>query len=283
MKGHSSQGPLLVLLVFASSTLGDVKHILESSSGGNEQQQPSNSLSPHEINCLAHANTQVGTLIRGPDGNYPLQQQQQPGQPFWWAEQNSPFKHAYEYFKKCSLKGNCNPNVIPGGFEANAEIGGGFAQNAKIDVQKNPFLNGQFQGVAKINPPVVQPQMDLSKNPFFKNSKFAATSSTGQSISSEGGFLGVQPVQPFGNKKPFSTTYPGQSVNQGAQPFPISFPGSVDLGGSINANPYFKTDTSPGLSCKDAGYICVSKEACKGGVMDASAAEGLYEIGKKVS
>lgn len=192
------------------------------------------------------------------------------------------------------LNGGSNSFVASGGT-------GSFSGGNNFDVNKNPFLSGSGSGA-------------------FAGSSAAAggtvTSGNGAQIpvSNEKGFLGVQPAQPF-SKKPFSTNYPSQqqqSLNQGAQPFPTSYPsqsssyskkpfgtsypagqGSFASSGAFagaNAgagSQYFKpqydnvNQAERGLSCKGAGYICVSKDACLNGVV-RSGAEGVYQAANKV-
>lgn len=379
--------PLLIVGMLISLTAGDVSHLLQ-----NRNNPDSNLVNPSEVNYLAQsgaganafassyasagsysgarsgsysgagagagaggfAGGAAGTSFAGGAGN---------GDAFWWADNNSPFKHAYDQFKKCSLKGNCYPQAIDsksGVQQSVSDFVNAGLQSTAIDVKKNPFLNGQFQGVAiqscsgtacKNGKPqtVVTTcdgndcktstvegqqqqqqqggnggsfsfsggsvgQFDASKNPFL-NGQFAGagagafaggntvTSGNGAQIEAKEGFLGVQPSQPFASKKPFASTYPQQSVNQGAQPFPVSIPSSSSSYSTNNKQPFSSTRPFAssgafsgsyagnsgveqlklgGVACQGSGYICVAKSQCVNGIASSSSA-GIYQAANRVS
>ncbi|CAH1985855.1 unnamed protein product [Acanthoscelides obtectus] len=99
------------------------------------------------------------------------------GGDYWWMADDSPFKAAYDEYKKCGEKGNClnvggkagvsvaaNANLPPidikknpffnGAIQSNSISSGqgskiegsshGFHSGVNIDISKNPFLNGEF-------------------------------------------------------------------------------------------------------------------------------------------
>lgn len=370
--------PLLLVGMLASLALGDVKHVLE---GRAHPPSDSNLVNPGEINFLAHssggANAFASSSSFARSGSYAgggasagagaragagASAGAGAGDAFWWADGNSPFKHAYDQFKKCSLKGNCFPPLaieskIQGGAQSVSDFVNGGLQS--VDVKKNPFLNGQFQGVAITScsgtackggkPQTVVTtcdgsdcktstvegqqqhsqnggsfsfsggsvgQIDVSKNPFL-NGQFAGagagafagadtvTSGNGAQVEAKEGFLGVQPAQPFANKKPFPTKYPDQSVNQGAQPFPVSVPGASSSYSTNNKKPFATSRPFAsgafsgsyasngfgsgagveqvklgGVACQGSGYICVEKAQCLNGAV--SAAAGVYQAGNRV-
>lgn len=388
--------PLLLVGMSISLAAADVKHVLE----GHAHPPDSNLVNPGEINYLAHssagANAFASSSSFASSGSYSGARAggysgaaagggagfaggagtgfaaggAGNGDAFWWADSNSPFKHAYDQFKKCSLKGNCFPPVaieskVQSGVQSVSDFVNGGLQSAAIDVKKNPFLNGQFQGVAISScggtackggkPQTVVTtcdgsdcktstvegqqqkngnggsfsfsggsvgQIDVSKNPFL-NGQFAGagagagagsfagtntvTSGNGAQIEAKEGFLGVQPAQPFGSKKPFPTKYPEQSINQGAQPFPASAPGSSSSYSTSNKKPFasnrpfasagafsgafagngFGSGSGVeqvklgGVACQGSGYICVEKVQCFNGVVSSSA--GVYQAGNRVS
>lgn len=146
--------PLIIVGILISTTVADVSHVLQGSA-----HPPAD---PKEINGLVAAKS----------GN---------SQDFWWMDSNSPFKEAYEYYKKCSSKGNCLPsnNVLPeGDLKPTGENLFG-----PIDVKNNPFLNGQY-GSGSISSSFASPagsktsgvsttfhsgvNVDISNNPFLK-------------------------------------------------------------------------------------------------------------------
>lgn len=134
--------PLLIVGILISTALADVSHVLKGAA-----HPPAD---PEDINGLAPARS--GSA-----------------EEFWWMDSNSPLKEAYDFYKKCSNKGNCpSSNNIP------------------IDVKKNPFLNGQigsgsvsssfassFSSSAEAKSNEVPAfhsgtNIDLSNNPFLK-------------------------------------------------------------------------------------------------------------------
>lgn len=337
--------PLLLVGMLIACAAADVKHVLE----GQAHPPDTNLVNPGEINYLAHSAGGANAFASSyaSSGSYSGARAAGGGysgagaggdDAFWWADSNSPFKHAYDQFKKCSLKGNCFP---PAGAVQSVSDFVNAGLQSTIDVKKNPFLNGQFQGVAisscsgvacKNGKPqtVVTTcdgsdcktstvegqqqgsgngggfsfsggQVNVNKNPFF-NGQFASagagafaggntvTSGNGAQIEAKEGFLGVQPAQPFASKKPFPTKYPEQSINQGAQPFPVSVSGS-SYGSSNNkkpfasSRPYSSTGVEQlklgGVACQGSGYICVEKAQCVNGVVSSSA--GVYQAGNRVS
>lgn len=374
--------PLLLVGMLISLAAGDVKHVLD----GHAHPPDSNLVNPGEINYLAHSSGGANAFASSyaSSGSYSGASSRAggysgagagsgsfaggagtgfaaggaagtgTGDAFWWADTNSPFKHAYDQFKKCSLKGNCFPAGAvdsKSGVQSVSDFVNAGLQST-IDIKKNPFLNGQFQGVAisscsgvacKNGKPqtVVTTcdgsecktssvegqqqesgnggsysfsggsvgQVDVNKNPFF-NGQFAGagasagafaggntvTSGNGAQIEAKEGFLGVQPAQPFGGKKPFPTKYPEQSINQGAQPFPVSAPGSYSSNNKqpfASSRPYGSSGAFAGsgsgveqlklggVACQGSGYICVEKQQCLNGVVSSSA--GVYQAGNRVS
>ncbi|KAF5291790.1 hypothetical protein FQA39_LY14278 [Lamprigera yunnana] len=119
---------------------------------------------------------------------------------FWWAGSNSPFKQAYEYFKKCSSKNNCLPPVAPAFQAPVAEAAQTETHEfGKEHFEKNAFLNGQIQNVGAVS----RSKIDLSQNPFLNQGMQAAYSSTGHAVTTgSDGFLGVQPSVPFSHTQP---------------------------------------------------------------------------------
>lgn len=113
--------PLIIVGIIFSSALADVSHVLSGQAHPPQHHADSNSLSAPKKNAFQSGNPND----------------------FWWMASGSPLKDAYDYFKKCSSKGNCLPpiNVIPGVKVAEAHFD-------PIDVKKNPFLNGDFQSGA---------------------------------------------------------------------------------------------------------------------------------------
>ncbi|CAH0549418.1 unnamed protein product [Brassicogethes aeneus] len=224
---------ILVGITLVSCTLGDVKHVLDGTVGG----QHSSSVDPKEINRLAYSGS-----AKSP-------------RDFWWMADDSPLKEAYDYYKKCSLKGNC-ANV--GKSVAGSEIG------------KNPFLNGDFKngkiptgGAVKSAGFHSGATLDLSNNPFL-NGKYA-TNAKGEKIPIGNGFIGVQPQfatnHPLTNKKPFSTTHP---LLQNAQ--------------NVSGNKQSAAGAPEGTTlCKGHGYICVENGLCKNGFVNHNG-EGLLQI-----
>lgn len=146
--------PLIIVGILISTALADVSHVLQGTA-----KPPAD---PNEINGLAPAN----------------------GQNFWWMDSNSPFKQAYDEFKKCSSKGNCltSNNVVPEG-DAKAAAAAGANNFGPNDLKKNPFLNGQyesgsvsssfassFSSSSKTDVPAFHSgaKIDISNNPFLK-------------------------------------------------------------------------------------------------------------------
>lgn len=145
--------PLIIVGILISTALADVSHVLKGSAN-----PPAD---PQEINGLAPA--RLGDA-----------------QNFWWMDSNSPLKDAYDYYKKCTNKGNCpSSNNILSDSDEKASLG-------PIDVKKNPFLNGQI-GSGSISSSFASSfsssvetksdgvpafhsgaNLDLSNNPFLK-------------------------------------------------------------------------------------------------------------------
>ncbi|KAG5875828.1 hypothetical protein JTB14_017259 [Gonioctena quinquepunctata] len=204
---------------------------------------------------------------------------------------NSPFKDAYEYYKKCSKTGNCVP---PAG-----NVKGGSEGFGAIDVKKNPFLNGVYEvgspasfasssssssgfsasssagtksdGISAFHSGA---SIDVSNNPFL-NGQFA-TAGNGDKIRGENGFLGVQPktpgfatTHPLANKQPFATTKPGGQQQQQ----------SFVLGGNVKGNEITGQENQGGrfAACKGQGYICVNKGLCSNGIVNKNG-QGLLQV-----
>ncbi|KAK4877946.1 hypothetical protein RN001_010452 [Aquatica leii] len=159
---------------------------------------------------------------------------------FWWADANSPFKQAYDYFKKCSSKDNCLPPIA-----ASFQPPTPQKEFNHEHFEKNAFLNGQIHVASST------PKIDLSQNPFLNQGMQAAYSSTGQAVTAgSDGFLGVQPSVPFASDKaqPFSSSYPN---NQNQKPqFPVQHP--------LGTGSQFPS-AHPGEPCK-----CIDKNSCPG-------------------
>lgn len=118
---NKNMSPLIIVGILFSSALADVSHVLSGQAHPPQHPVDVNSLSAYRKNAFQSGNPND----------------------FWWMASNSPLKEAYDYFKKCSSKGNCLPpiNVIPGVKVAEAHFD-------PIDLKKNPFLNGEFQAGA---------------------------------------------------------------------------------------------------------------------------------------
>ncbi|XP_038219855.1 uncharacterized protein LOC119838111 isoform X2 [Zerene cesonia] len=112
--------------------------------------------------------------------------------PFWWMNENSPFKTggSYEKFSKASS------SYTTGGAAGNAGLDG------PLNLAGNPFLNGDFANAAFAGQGVAKPgssfqsssfessysskgDLDLSKNPFF-NGGFKAQGGLGQNAFAQG-------------------------------------------------------------------------------------------------
>lgn len=165
----------LMLISLLHLVTSDVTHVLENASGPNTNAE--------EINSLVHAST----VKRSPKQN-----------DFWWQNDDSPLKKAFDEFKDCKSKDGCARSHAHAVSVSNGVEAAG-SSSVKIDLSKNPFLNGEkLSGEASF----VQPKIDLSKNPFF--------SGHGKVIQDNGeGFLGVQPAEiKFAKSKPLSLTHP---------------------------------------------------------------------------
>lgn len=293
----------LLTIAALSPSRADVKHVLDGSAHPPQYQDNHH----HHSSSNNYATLQAtANFLRSPnaaDNAFAvngLASNVVPGSvAFWWADSNSPFKHAYEYFKKCSSKGNCLPPVTAG-FQAPPPPPSGCGSNGcspsatvdlknpdsqpgfgPVDIKKNPFLNGQIQsigsGCVTCNQASNQghsggsayPAVDISKNPFLSGNaqnagNQAAISGAGQAIvTGSDGFLGVQPAVPFGNQgQSFGGNANGeQGAGQNYQPFPASLPAQ---GGSSGNNP---TKDNKFEVCNQHGQVCVPTELCVNGLV----------------
>ncbi|XP_031332003.1 uncharacterized protein LOC116162513 [Photinus pyralis] len=232
---------LLILgaLALISTSKGDVKHVLDGSA------HPPPCYQEHQ-----HYHHDGQAAVPG-------------SVPFWWAAADSPFKQAYEYFKKCSSKSDCLPPVAPS-FQVpeRPKVSNDIEPAGPGNFENNPFLNGQISDVGHTTP-----KIDLSRNPFLNTGMQAAYASTGQAVSTGAqGFLGVQPAVPFGSAnraQPFPVSHPhgdhqkppfaSQHPNQGGQPFPgahpscdkVCVPSQLCVNGIVNGH---DSDCTPKLS-----------------------------------
>lgn len=109
---------LLLAAGLLATVRSDVSHVLDGSAHPPVAQYSSSSSAAASASASASAYTQSGYAQPG-FGQFGgvgtvTGSENVPGSvAFWWADGNSPFKHAYEHFKKCSLKGNCFPPVSP--------------------------------------------------------------------------------------------------------------------------------------------------------------------------
>lgn len=105
---------LLLAASLLAITAADVSHVLDGSA-----HPPAYSSSGASASAFASASSSAYSQAGGFGGQFGgvgtvTGDKNVPGSvAFWWADGNSPFKHAYEHFKKCSLKGNCFPPVSP--------------------------------------------------------------------------------------------------------------------------------------------------------------------------
>ncbi|KAF2905805.1 hypothetical protein ILUMI_00373 [Ignelater luminosus] len=253
----------ILVITTLNPSLADVKHVLEGSA-----HPPTCKCAENHQHYKHHDNQFTGgfTTSGGFPGNFGGPPNI-PGSPnnavpgsvaFWWADSNSPFKHAYEYFKKCSEKGNCFPPVAPGVQVSNTiqhgSVTGSFDSHkghsastaspfGPVDIKTNPFLNGQINGISGAGVTTHGSgggQVNLGGNPFLHGQ--AVYSGSGEvAVTGSDGFLGVQPSVPFGKAPPrpfsggsgqsFPTAHPSFhtsssfGVNQGfQQTFPTAHP-----------------------------------------------------------
>lgn len=256
--------PLILVAILVITTLNpslaDVKHVLEGSA-----HPPQCKCAENHHHYQHHDNQFTGGF--GTSGGFNGNFGSAPNIPgsannavpgsvaFWWADSNSPFKHAYEYFKKCSEKGNCFPPVAPGVQVSNTiqhgsvtgslDIHKGHSASTAspfgpVDINKNPFLNGQINGISGhgvTSHGTGGGQINLSGNPFLHGQ--AAYSGSGEvAVTGSDGFLGVQPSVPFGKTppRPFTTSY---TSGGSGQPFPTAHP-SFQTSGSFGVNQGFQ-------------------------------------------
>lgn len=173
---------------------------------------------------------------------------------FWWMDVNSPLKHAYDYFKKCQESGDCIPpiNPLPNGcqpcdFHVAPPIQ--IPTHFPLDINKNPFLNGNFQGISissctgptckdgksetvvttckgdhceskKYNLNGENEKIDVSKNPFLNGAYNPQDSNAG---------FGSPDASTATSRPPRSSTTPSPPIEHG----------------DINKNPFFNGAYNP--------------------------------------
>lgn len=190
---------------------------------------------------------------------------------FWWNQPNSPFKYAYEQTKKCMLKGNCAPNFVVANNVQSGGCAGGCGGSVavpivptipvpNIDIKKNPFFNGNFQGISissctgtackngkphetvvtscqgsecKTN--VVEGAPSYPSNPFLNGGSSSFVVSGGSNT----GFAGSNNASPDYSKNPYLN---GQSGSSGAAAGSAS--GSASGSGSIGGSGSFASSGS---------------------------------------
>lgn len=206
------------ILVITTSSFADVSHVLD----GSAQPPEPNSINPHTINHLASRD-------------------------FWWMDPNSPLKAAYDYYKKCNLKGTCLPPVNQNGIAPQPFL----PQTATVNInaKKNPFLNGNYKpsdGNAKFNVDSGT-KVNIKKNPFLTGKVVVRAGNGLPIVKDQNGFLGVQPAQPFGKKTDDPQELAAKNVTQ----------------------------------CDGDGFMCVQKDLCIKGIVNNNG--GLLHIKSQVS
>lgn len=225
--------PLLlvgILTFLLSPTNCDVKHVLEGSAHppvSNADPRAINGLADGFHNNVAFSGEAPGSFdVKGAVGSQ--------GSQFWWMKNDSPLKHAYDYYKRCSLKGTCQPPVVVNELENEGQRVG----DVKVDLSSNPFLHGGVQASAGTQ--FHQEKVDISSNPFLNGALEAKPgrlhAGNGEVVGGES-FIGVQPSEPFG-RKPIPTKRPEESKN------------ALFVG-----------------RCDQNGYACVQKHLCVNGVI----------------
>nr|CAH7761644.1 unnamed protein product [Callosobruchus chinensis] len=221
---------------------------------------------------------------------------------YWWMADDSPFRAAYDEYKKCSEKGNC----LHGGSKAFAAGGSvGVSANANlppIDIKKNPFLNGAIQSNSLAHGQGSKVEggghafhsgasIDISKNPFL-NGEFVA--GNGDKIHDENGFIGVQPKKPgfatshplASNKPGFSTSFPvGQQaivLNGSSSAFGSGSSGFGAARGQTHQGGLQHSEQGPSqpdfgqaarsgsVACTVKNHACVPKHLCVNGVVNGN-------------
>nr|CAI5836677.1 unnamed protein product [Callosobruchus analis] len=261
----------IVALCSAPFAEADVSHVLRGEARPPPHHEPTD---PREVNSLT-----------ADAGDY------------WWMADDSPFRAAYDEYKKCSEKGNCLSANLP-----------------PIDIKKNPFFNGAIQSNSlahgqgskvegSSHPFHSGASIDISKNPFL-NGEFVA--GNGDKIRDENGFIGVQPKKPgfatthplASNKPGFSTSFPvGQQAivlngsssgfGSGSSGFgaSASFAIAHGQGGLQHSNqgasqPDFgQASRSGSVACTVKNHACVPKHLCVNGVVTGNSENlllGLY-------
>lgn len=174
----------------------DVKHVLEGSAHPPQVQHAD----PRAINHLASSLNSV-SYSSSEEASSPFDTKEggsssegHSGE-FWWMKNDSPLKQAHEYYKKCSLKGNCITPV-----SSINELSQS-SEKTKLDLSSNPFLNGGVK--TNSNTHNNGQTIDISNNPFFNGQINAGAlhSGNGETIKKGSGFIGVQPAEPFGHGK----------------------------------------------------------------------------------
>jgi hypothetical protein len=124
-----------------------------------------------------HAGGALGNIF---EGGIP------PNGPFWWMNENSPFKNSGGNFEKFSKSSSSFSTTGSGAAGAGGAGGAGFLGGVGVDISANPFLNGEFSkagfavGAEGAKPSGFQSSsfesssfsssnkgVDISKNPFL--------------------------------------------------------------------------------------------------------------------
>ncbi|GBP20239.1 hypothetical protein EVAR_82112_1 [Eumeta japonica] len=214
--------------------------------------------------------------------------------PFWWMNENSPFKNAaaggsFQKFSKSS-----SSTFSSGG---SGSVGGA----GSLDLAGNPFLNGDFskgaagQGFAVGSNPGASKfqsssfessssfsssnngQIDLSNNPFLSGKLGAGFQAGGSKFGTQG-FVGSTPG-------PFTASTAGSGINliQGNQKNRFEYTqqaqGAGDAFGSGSLQSGFQSSGSD-VACSAQNYECVAKSQCINGVINTNGVGIIQARGK---
>ncbi|XP_050678226.1 uncharacterized protein LOC126974696 [Leptidea sinapis] len=231
--------------------------------------------------------------------------------PFWWMNQESPFKGSGGNFQKFSKSSSS--------FSSSGAVGGAGAIDGSLNLGGNPFLNGDFaKGFAGSNLAGNDKssssfqsssfqssyssgngEMDLSKNPFL-NGDFKVGQSAQGGFGAQAGLssYGAQSGSVFGSN---SNSFSGYS---GSSPRPFSAGSGVNLiqnGQKASAFDFDQQQTQQNIdelfqgsgnvqevtggelqqTCAGQGYVCVPKAQCNNGVVNSNGANLLQARTKK--
>ncbi|VVC92794.1 unnamed protein product, partial [Leptidea sinapis] len=231
--------------------------------------------------------------------------------PFWWMNQESPFKGSGGNFQKFSKSSSS--------FSSSGAVGGAGAIDGSLNLGGNPFLNGDFaKGFARSNLAGNDKssssfqsssfqssyssgngEMDLSKNPFL-NGDFKVGQSAQGGFGAQAGLssYGAQSGSVFGSN---SNSFSGYS---GSSPRPFSAGSGVNLiqnGQKASAFDFDQQQTQQNIdelfqgsgnvqevtggelqqTCAGQGYVCVPKAQCNNGVVNSNGANLLQARTKK--